>query len=692
MSELAATARTRRLTARQLQNLLLLALLLAAFAVRLAYWERSASFGRYELSYDDDEYFKLALNFARGEFFTDPYPGRYTRSPGLPLFLAPTFAAFGPRLEIALAFQVCVSVLMVALTYAVGRRAFGRRAGVWAMALMAFSPIYASTAGSFVLTETLFSFLILLFIYLLWRWSQEGMTYPRALAVGLLLGYSALVRPIAVYFIVFAGGWFLYTQRRRLKWAVPRLAVIAVGMLALILPYTARNYAVYQRFMLIDSVSGWTLWRDHRAPNDDFWTKLPTIANPGDRDRYAFQRGLQNILADPVYQIGVNGIANLGAVMRLETDAYARGAGYLSDVMVDAPTLPLVLLNDLYFIAIVILGLAGILLSGRRAPKLLLLWLAYYLLIVFAYHTQSRFRPHYSFVLILFAGAALAQGRQLWRALSRPARVAWVGLSALALVLAYSPLLLPVITSEYYIARSQDRDIPAAQQAVAAFPTYAKAYDALGDAYRAAGDFDAAVGAYDRALQINPSEMQAHLGRMDVFRQQGDATKLSAEVLAAGVATGETDMPAPLWWSFQPAPTRLIELGDSTSSFGYALNVFAIQQDGAEQMRFTRDRSFLKFPGVTGWEPTRLVLYARAVPVPGQPLPTVSVRLNGRAAAEIPLTAEWQDHEIPLDDAARAQDTLIVELRSPTFRPSEVLPGSTDTRDLGFMLGYAELR
>jgi len=682
---------------------LLLVLLLAAFAVRLAYWERSASFGRYELSYDDDEYFKLGLLFARGEFFADPYPYRYTRAPGLPLWLAPTLAAFGPRLELPLAFQVCLSVLMVALTYAAARRAFGRRAGIWAAALMAFSPVYASSAGSFVLTETLFSFLILLLIYLFWRWKEEGMTLPRALGAGLILGYSALVRPIAVYFLVVAGAWFLYTQRARLRWALPRLILVAVGMFALILPYTARNYAVYQRVMLIDSISGWTLWRDHRAPNDDFWTKLPTIPNPGDRDRYAFQRGVQNILADPAYQIGVNGVANLGAMMRLETDAFARGAGYLSDAMVDAPTLPLVLLNDLYYLFVVILGIAGILLvygSGRssseqttrRAPTLLLLWLAYFLLIVFVYHTQSRFRPHYLFALVIFAGAALGEGRRLWTALPRPARAAWVGASALALALAYSPLLLPVITSEYYLAQAQSRDIAAAQQAVNAFPTYARAHDALGDAYRYAGDFEHALAAYDAALRLNPSELQARLGRMDVFRQQGDAAKLAAEVQVAGVATGQVDMPAPLWWSFEPAPTRLVELGDSTSSFGYALNFFAIQRDGDEWMRFTRDRSYLKFPGVLGWEPTRLVFYARAVPVPDQPLPTVSVRLNGREVAQVPLTVDWRDHEIPLDAAALASDTLVVEFRSPTFRPSEVLEGSSDTRDLGFMLSYVELR
>lgn len=674
------------------QAIILVVILLVAWGVRLAYWERSASFGHYELSYDDDEYFQLGVLFAHGDFLHDPYPLRYTRSPGLPLFLAPIFAAFGPRIEIALVFQVGISVLMVALLYVVARRAFGPRAGIAAMALMAISPTFASTAGSFVLTETLFAFFILLFIYLFWRWSENGMTLPRAFMAGLGLGGCALVRPIAVYFLLVVALWFLYVNRSRWRWAFVHVAVTGIGMLLLILPYTARNYVVYQRFILIDTISGWTMWRDHRIEGDDFWTTLPGIPNPGDRDRYAFARGVSNILADPVRQFVVNGVANWANLMRPELDSFARGGGYLSDVMVDAPTLPLVVLDDVYYVVVIVLGIAGILLKWKRAPTLLLLWLAYFLVSVFVYHTQSRFRPHYLFVLIVFAGAALAQGRALLPSMSHPARLVWLGASVLVLALAYSPRLAPLFVSEYYIARAQGRDVDALKQAVAAYPEYVSAFDALGDTYRGRGDFRQALEAYDRALAINPYELQSRLGRMDVFRQQGEMEKLAQEARAAGIETGEVRVPAPLWWSFEPAPTRLVELGDPAQSFGYFLNFYAVQRDGEERLRFTQDRSFVKFPGIKEWKPERLVFFARAVPLPDHPLPSVTIRLNGREVAHVPLTEDWQDHEIVMDKAARADDTLIVEFRAPTFRPSDTLPGSTDTRELGFMLGYVELR
>lgn len=674
----------------------LLALFFLAFAVRLAYWERSASFGKYELSYDDDEYFQLAVLFAHGEFFQDPYPLRYTRAPGYPLFLAPIFAAFGTEIEIALFFQVGVSMLTVALTYVSARRAFGMRAGLCAMALMALAPLFASMAGSSVLTETLFAFAVLLFLYVLWRWSEEGMTLGRALGAGLVLGYAALVRPMALYFLFFAAAWFLLQHRARWKWALPRAVFLAFGMFVLILPYTARNLITYDRFLLIDSTGGFNIWRFHGAPGDDFWGTVNAIPNPAERDNYAMRRGIENILADPIHQIGTQGAANLADMMHLELDLFARGAGYLSDVMVDAPTLPLVLWDDASYLFLVIFGIAGILGHWQRghvfARTPLLWWLGFYMMVIALQHAQSRYRAQYAFILILFAGAALAHGFSLWRKMSPRARVTWLAATACICALAYSPLLPPLFASEFYLWQAHTRDVEKIQQAIIAFPLYVRARDELGDAYRGAGNFENALAAYDAALELNPYEIQARLGKIDTLRRMGKPDKIAPELRAAEAERGAYEIPAPLFQAFDPAPTRLIELGDPNSSFGYTLNFFGIERDGAEMMRFTRARSFVKFTGVAAWKPTALFFYARAVPLPNRQLPIVNVRVNGQSIADVALESDWRDHEIPLDDALRTQETLVAEFRVPTFRPRDVLENSIDTRELGFMMGYVELR
>lgn len=683
------------------QQVILLALLLLAFGIRLAYWERSASFGRYELSYDDDEYYQAARLLADGEWLRDPYPWRYTRSPGYPLFLAAVFAAFGSNIALALAFQVGLSVLGVALVYLLARRAFDRRVGLIAAGLMAVAPLYASLAGSFVLTETLFATCTLLLIYLFWRGSEQGMSVWRAGWVGVLWGYTTLVRGQVLFFWPLAALWLVIRARRQARPPICTLVISLAstigGLVLVIAPWAYRNYLAYDRFVWLDTSSGWTIWRDHRVPGDDFWETLPQIANPADRAAYATARGIQNILADPYRQLVVNGVANLAALLRLQLDSFARGGGYLSDVIVDAPELWLVALDDLFFLLVWVLALAGMLLNVRRLPGLLVLWLVFIGALTFFLHTQSRFRAHYLFVLIIFAAAALARfaesrARNSIHSISRATWITWVGLSLLVLALAYSPRLVPLLVSEYHLAQSQGRDIAAAQAAVAAFPEYAAAYDALGDAYRHRGEWDKALEAYQRALELNAYELQARLGRIDIFRQRGETRKLERELQAAGLESGEMDVPAPLWWSFDPAPTRVVELGDSVSSVGYILNFHAIQADGAEKMRFTKERSFVKFPGVNAWRPQTLVLYARAVPVPGRELPQVSVWFNGQPVARVPLTTAWQDHVIPLEERFRNVETLVVEFRSPTFQPSRVFENAIDTRELGFMVGYVELR
>lgn len=677
---------------------LLLAVLLVAFALRLAYWERSASFGKYELAYDTAEYYGLGDLFAHREFFKDPFPERYVRAPGYSFFLAPILAASGPEVQVVLAYQVLVSVLMVAVIYPVTRRIFGKHAATWAMALLAIAPIYASAAGSFVFAEPLYTFLLLLFIYLFCRWTQERLTLARALLVGMLLGVTSLVRPTGVYFLPLALAWYFYQERARWRRVLPAAIVVALGMFLVILPYTARQFVTYQRFILIDTTGGWNLWGSHRTPNDDFWTTLPAIKNPGDRDRYAFQRGLQNMLNDPIHQIGETGIANLAATLHLESDYLARGAGYLADVMVDAPTLPLTLANDLYFLFVVITSIAGglVFLSTSQRPSplahLLLIYLAYFLFITFVYHAAERYRTQFIFVLIVFASAALAQGRTLWQNLDPRARFVWLGASVVVVLLAYSPLLPPLFLSEYQIARAQGQDIPALQQATRADPSSMRAYEILGGAYRRAGDFTNALAAYDHALQLNPYEIQAQLGRIDVLRRQQKTEQLAAEISAVAGPRSGKDLPAALWWEFDPAPTRTIALGDSVSSYTYILNFYAIESDGDVPMRFTNERSFVKFPGILSWHPKTLVFSASAIALPNQAPPEVSVRVNGNELARAQITVGWHNYKIPLDDAARRNDTMVVEFRSPTFRPSERMDGSNDTRELGIMMRRVELK
>ena len=70
----------------------------------------------------------------------------------------------------------------------------------------------------------------------------------------IVAGCATLVRPVMLFFLPLALLWML--RRRR-----PALAVtFLVAILAVVLPWTARNYRVYDRFVLVASEGGVTFW------------------------------------------------------------------------------------------------------------------------------------------------------------------------------------------------------------------------------------------------------------------------------------------------------------------------------------------------------------------------------------------------------------------------------------------------
>ena len=80
-----------------------------------------------------------------------------------------------------------------------------------------------------------------------------------SLGAGLLTGAAVLVRPAMLFFLPLAVLWLIFRR-------MPVLAVALVaGAVAVIAPWTARNYRVYDRFVLVASEGGVTFWTgNHR--------------------------------------------------------------------------------------------------------------------------------------------------------------------------------------------------------------------------------------------------------------------------------------------------------------------------------------------------------------------------------------------------------------------------------------------
>ncbi|MDD3826521.1 MAG: glycosyltransferase family 39 protein [Anaerolineae bacterium] len=172
--------------------------------------------------------------------------------------------------------------------------------------------LYAAT----LMTETLF------LITLLWS-LERGLTFshrldageslrslwPLGLTLGLSLGLATLVRqsilpwvPVLMVYLL-ALGW----RKAQLRAAVVTLGLVGLILVAFVVPWTVRNYLVYDDFLLLNSNAGYAMYsaqhplhgtRFHEfgaAPIPEEWWGR----SEPELDRDLMQLGIQFILDDP---------------------------------------------------------------------------------------------------------------------------------------------------------------------------------------------------------------------------------------------------------------------------------------------------------------------------------------------------------------------------------------------------------
>jgi hypothetical protein len=88
----------------------------------------------------------------------------------------------------------------------------------------------------------------------------DAPSWPRALALGALIGACALTRPDGLLLVLFVGGPVAWRAGGGLWRRLGRLVVIALGVVVFVLPWTVRNTVVFGEPVLISTNEG-ALWR-----------------------------------------------------------------------------------------------------------------------------------------------------------------------------------------------------------------------------------------------------------------------------------------------------------------------------------------------------------------------------------------------------------------------------------------------
>lgn len=275
-------------------------------AVALACSLSSLAFGLYPPPGDDAAlYLRLAESLRNGEGYAAWGVPSAARVPGYPLFLA----LVGPFYGVAQALIYGAS--MGALAGAALTVWPPRIVGV-AFALLACNPYVSRWSGA-ALTESLYTSLLALCVAALVYARELPWLYP---VVGVLWMGATMLRPLTLLLLP---GLLLcvYLQSRR-PWR-DAAALALVGLL-LWAPWVARNYAVFSRFIPLQSKSlGVSLWMT-TLPAEDLprgdWSalsrwpaKYPEIrrlseargsAEEMDSDRAVLRVGLERIAGDPL--------------------------------------------------------------------------------------------------------------------------------------------------------------------------------------------------------------------------------------------------------------------------------------------------------------------------------------------------------------------------------------------------------
>ena len=298
-------------------------MLVGALALRLI---GIAAVGPEQLDFGDArDYRAFAAAICAGEGYPERGNLPFFRAPGLPFFVALASACeTGERIAWAKVALAVVDTLHVALVFLLASLfALGRRVALVVAAAAAVHPLFVvqvTDLRSEPLAMALFTLsLVLLLCY------RKRRRLGLVLASGAVLGLAALVRPPS---LVALAAWVLFSwidaADAPVRARALRTAALGLGLALVVLPWTARNWTRFGEWLPINDAAGYNFWRSTLPELDRLLVTSDSAefarsaaflegeltdrvareaaraaATPGARERWYWQRGLEQIGTDP---------------------------------------------------------------------------------------------------------------------------------------------------------------------------------------------------------------------------------------------------------------------------------------------------------------------------------------------------------------------------------------------------------
>ena len=258
---------------------------------------------------DASLYDTVARNFSQGNGYTysltenEPFA---TREPGyIIFFLTPIYFIFGHSILAAQIFQIIISVFIILLTYLIAKEILPKKLSLLsAFIITAWPPMIGYTGE--ILTEIYFTFLLLVFMFLLIKAIQNP-SKKLFFASGLILGLATLARFIMFFFPVFLLPILYIIFRDRHK-TFTYFLLILIGVAIFVSPWIIRNYMIYDAFILGRLGGGEIYWMGSYVPWDGEWfgyiepflSLCPKAKSAIEGDQCLTRLAIENIKENPL--------------------------------------------------------------------------------------------------------------------------------------------------------------------------------------------------------------------------------------------------------------------------------------------------------------------------------------------------------------------------------------------------------
>ncbi|HPC99785.1 MAG TPA: glycosyltransferase family 39 protein [Acetivibrio sp.] len=214
---------------------------------------------RLTLASDDLNYVKSAVVLIKRGIYTFHNLNEPTVfvTPTYPFFLALVFRVFGYSLrgmQAVRIIQAVFSCVTILLTYLIAKELFNERVGLLASFFVAFYIPNIITVG-FVLTETLFTMLLCLLIYLSLSFAKRP-NNARSAVLGVLWAVITLCRPTIALYPVMLFIYLFWEKRLKIVEMAKMGGIMFTTFSVIMSPWWVRNYMEYGEFIPLAASSG----------------------------------------------------------------------------------------------------------------------------------------------------------------------------------------------------------------------------------------------------------------------------------------------------------------------------------------------------------------------------------------------------------------------------------------------------